>query len=98
MTPRCRLAKPLALLFAGAVIAGCGSSSLEGSSLESKIEADLQGKLKGTADVRCPKEIKLQAQATLDCPTTVGDTSGVVRITQQDDQGNVRYQYRQRSN
>ena len=98
MTPPRRLAKPLALLFAGAAIAGCGSSSLEGASLEAKIEADLQGKLKDKADVRCPKEIKLQAQATLDCPTTVGAKRGVVRITQQDDKGNVRYQYRQRPN
>ena len=97
VTPRRRLVKPLALLFAGAVIAGCGSSSLKGGSLETKIEADLQGKLKAQADVRCPKEIKLQAQSTLDCPTTVGKTSGVVRITQQDDKGNVRYEYRQRS-
>ena len=48
--------------------------------------------------IGCPKEIKLQAGATLDCPTTVGETKGVVRITQQDDKGNVRYQYRQRSN
>jgi Domain of unknown function (DUF4333) len=98
VTPPRRLATPLALLFAGAAIAGCGSSSLEGASLESKIEADLEGKLKADADVRCPKEIKLQAQSTLDCPTTVGKTSGVVRITQQDDQGNVRYQYKQRPN
>jgi hypothetical protein len=98
VTPPRRLAKPLVLLFAGAAIAGCGSSSLEGASLETKIEADLQGKLKDKADVRCPKEIKLQAQATLDCPATVGKTRGVVRITQQDDQGNVRYQYRRRPN
>ncbi len=35
--------------------------------------------------------------SSLDCPAQVGDTSGVVRITQQDDKGNVRYQYTQRS-
>ena len=98
MTPRLRLAKPLALLAAGVAIAACGSSSLKGGSLETKIEKDLEGKLKDKADVRCPKEIKLQAQARLDCPTTVGDTRGVVQITQQDDKGNVRYQYRQRAN
>ncbi|HLM28119.1 MAG TPA: DUF4333 domain-containing protein [Thermoleophilaceae bacterium] len=97
MTPRRRLAKPLALLVAGATLAGCGGGSLEGASLEAKIEKDLEGKLKDSADVRCPKEIKLQAMSTLDCPATVGDTKGVVQITQQDDKGNVRYQYRQRS-
>jgi Domain of unknown function (DUF4333) len=98
VTPPRRLAKPLVLLFAGAAIAGCGTKSLEGASLETKIEADLQSKHKATADVRCPKEIKLQAQATLDCPTTVGKTRGVVQITQQDDQGNVRYEYERRKN
>jgi Domain of unknown function (DUF4333) len=98
VTPPRRLAKPLVLLFAGAAIAGCGTKSLEGASLETKIEADLQSKHEAKAQVRCPKEIKLQAQATLDCPATVGKTRGVVRITQQDDKGNVRYQYRQRQN
>ncbi len=98
MTPPRRFAKPVALLFAGAAIAGCGSGTLKGASLETRIEADLQRKHKDKADVRCPKEIKIQAQSTLDCPTTVGDTSGVVRITQQDEGKNVRYQYRQRSN
>ena len=95
---RRRSAKTLALLVAGAVVAGCGGGgSLEGPSLETKIENDLQGKLKKQADVRCPKEIKVQAMSTVDCPTTVGKSAGVVRITQQDDKGNVRYQYRERS-
>jgi hypothetical protein len=98
VTSRRRLAKPLALLLAGAALAGCGSSTLQGSSLETKIEKDLQGKLKTDVDVRCPKEIKLQAGSTLDCPATVGRAKGVVRITQQDDKGNVRYQYKQSPN
>ena len=97
MTPRRRLAKPLALLVVGLAIAGCGGGTLEGASLEAKIERDLEGKLNHSVDVRCPKEIKVQAMSTLDCPATVGDTKGVVQITQQDDKGNVRYQYRQRS-
>ena len=41
VTPPRRLAKPLVLLFAGAAIAGCGTKSLEGASLETKIEAAL---------------------------------------------------------
>jgi hypothetical protein len=97
VTPR-RLAQPLVLLLAGAALLGCGSSTLQGSSLEAKIEKDLEGKNQGTAEVRCPKEIKLQAQSTLDCPATVGDSNGVVQITQIDDKGNVRYQFRPRSN
>ena len=93
---RRRSAKTLAVLVLGAVVAGCGGGSLEGPSLETKIEKDLQGKLKKPTDVRCPKEIKVQAMSTVDCPTTVGKSAGVVKITQQDDQGNVRYQYRER--
>ena len=48
--------------------------------------------------MRCPKEIKLQAGSGFDCPTTVGQEEGVVRMAQQDDKGNVRYQYSERAN
>ncbi len=35
--------------------------------------------------------------ATFDCPATVGENKGVVKVVQQDDKGNVRYQYRQQT-
>jgi len=96
--PRRRL-----LAFAGLVaavaVAACGTNTLKGSSLEAQIEKSLASKAQedgGEVEVRCPREIKLQAMAKLDCPASVGKTKGVVVVTQQDDQGNVRYQYRQR--
>ncbi len=76
-------------------MAGCGGT-LAGTELETKIEQDLSSKQKGQeVQVRCPKEIKLQAMATFSCPATVGQDKGVVRVVQQDDKGNVRYQYRE---
>lgn len=101
MSPRVKarpgLLSALSVLLGTLAVAGCGGT-LAGAELESKIEQDLSSKQKGQeVQVRCPKEIKLQAMATFDCPATVGQDKGVVRVVQQDDKGNVRYQYREQA-
>jgi len=93
--PRFLLALPAVL--GSVAIAGCGGT-LAGAELEAKIEKDLSSKQKAQeVQVRCPKEIKLQAMAVFNCPATVGQDKGVVRVVQQDDKGNVRYQYREQA-
>ncbi len=97
MRARPRFVLALPVLLGSLAVAGCGGT-LAGAELENKIEKDLSSKQKGQeVQVSCPKEIKLQAMATFNCPVTVGQDKGVVRVVQQDDKGNVRYQYREQA-
>lgn len=75
-----------------------GSSSqqmrkkLNTDNAEVEIEKGLKRQLNlSSVDVRCPDEVELHAGATFDCPVTAGEEKGTINVTQQDDQGNIRW-------
>lgn len=90
---RYRLLVPL--LAAGALAAaGCGDKKLDTGKLEGKIRDGIQKqagvKIKA---VDCPEDVKVKKGDTFNCKatTTSGQTANV-KVTQQDDEGNVNYQ------
>ena len=43
-------------------------------------------------EVKCPRKIERKARSTSSCPFLTERASGVIKVTQQDDQGSVRWQ------
>jgi hypothetical protein len=85
----------LALTAAAALaLAGCGDKKLDTDKLESKIKDGIQ-KQAGVRvkSVDCPGDVKVKKGDTFNCKATTssGQTANV-KVTQQDDEGNVNYQ------
>jgi hypothetical protein len=93
VNPR-RLLPALATALVIAVpLAGCGTSKLNTDKAETEIEKGLKGQLNLTSvDVQCPSEVEIKAGSKFQCPVTAGKDKGTVEVTQQDDQGNIRWQ------
>jgi hypothetical protein len=90
---RYRLLVPL--FAAGALaFAGCGDKKLDTGKLEGKIKDGIQ-KQAGVKikSVSCPKDVKVKKGDIFNCKATTatGQTANV-KVTQQDDKGNVHYQ------
>ena len=90
---RYRLLVPL--FAAGALaVAGCGDKKLDTGKLEGKIKDGIQ-KQAGVKirTVECPGDVKVKKGDTFNCKATTrsGQTASV-KVTQQDDEGNVNYQ------
>ena len=83
------------LLAAGALgVAGCGDKKLDTGKLEGKIKDGIQ-KQAGVKikSVDCPDDVKVKKGDTFNCKaTTQTGQSANVKVTQQDDKGNVNYQ------
>jgi len=78
------------------LLAACGKKELDGAKVETAIESGLRQQLNlTTVDVRCPTKVEIRPMSRFDCPVTSGDRRGVVNVTQQDDQGNIRWQLRE---
>jgi uncharacterized protein DUF4333 len=83
------------VLVAGALgVAGCGDKKLDTGKLEGKIKTGIQKqagvKIKA---VDCPSDVKVKKGDTFNCKaTTQTGQSANVKVTQQDDKGNVNYQ------
>ena len=80
-----------------AALGACGSSELDTQKLDEEIQEGLtrqRPQLEGVR-VTCPDRVKKQAGATFECPFTSRNGGGAVRVTQQDKQGNVRWQLRE---
>jgi hypothetical protein len=74
-------------------LAGCGTSQLNTDKAETEIEKGLKSQLNLTSvDVQCPSEVEIKAGSKFECPVTAGKDKGTVEVTQQDDQGNIRWQ------
>ena len=90
---RYRLLVPL--LAAGALaFAGCGDKKLDTDKLEGKIKTGIQ-KQAGVKirKVDCPSDVKVKKGNTFNCKaTTTSGQTATVKVTQQDDEGNVNYQ------
>ena len=86
------LLAPLAVCLVA--FAGCGDKKLNTGKLEGKIKDGIQ-KQAGVKirTVECPGDVKVKKGDTFNCKATTrsGQTASV-KVTQQDDEGNVNYQ------
>ncbi len=87
-----------ATLLTALAIGACGTESLDIGKAESEIEKGLRDQL-GTKDtsVDCPDEVEAKKGDEFDCKATVDRQKGTVNVTQQDEEGNVRWQVEQTS-
>jgi len=86
----------LTLLSAVALLglAACGDKKLDTDKLEGKISAGIE-KQAGVKvkSVDCPSDVKVEAKNTFTCKAaTINGQTATVKVTQQDDEGNVRYE------
>jgi hypothetical protein len=90
---RHRLLLPLLAVGAFAVT-GCGDKKLDTDKLEGKIQDGIE-KQAGVKikSVDCPSDVKVKKGDTFTCKaTTNSGQKANVKVTQQDDKGNVNYQ------
>lgn len=81
-----------ALLAAGATLTACGGSTLDAEKLNETIVSQVNATDPNvTVTVDCPSGIKPEAGGTFDCPATVDGQPLTLTVTQEDDQGNVKY-------
>ena len=86
----------LPVIAAGALaFAGCGDKKLDTDKLEGKIKDGIEQQVSGVKikSVDCPSDVKVKKGDTFNCKaTTNSGQSANVKVTQQDDEGNVNYQ------
>jgi len=92
-----RLIPALAAAFLVALpLAGCGTTTLTTEQVEVEIEKGLkQQQSLRSVDVKCPQEVELKAMSSFDYPASADNEKRTVKVTQQDDQGNIRWQVEQ---
>jgi len=87
-----------AALFAALPLAGCGTKKLTTDKVEVEIEKGLKQQQNfQTVDVKCPQEVELMAMSSFDCPLIADKVKGTIKVTQEDDQGNIRWQVKQQT-
>ena len=82
-----------ALAMTVGLLAAC-SNSLSQSDVQDKLTQGMSDQLGGEYTVSCPSDIPVAAGATFTCEATGADgSSGVITVTQDDDQGNLSWEY-----
>jgi len=81
----------LATLALWAGLGGCGEEMLDTSQVERDIAADLAGR---QAQVDCPGDVEARKGDTFECSVELRGKPGVVRVTQLDGDGRVRWSLR----
>ena len=85
-----------AALLVALAVAGCGTKKLDTAKAETEIEKGLMQQLRlKSVNVKCPKEVEIKPMSRFDCPVSAGKETATINVTQQDDQGNIRWQLRQ---
>jgi hypothetical protein len=78
------------------VVTGCTFSAggnLDIGGLEEEIASGIEDQTGTAVTVDCPDEVKIEAGNTFDCTATdESGTTGTVRVTQKDDEGNVEWE------
>lgn len=81
----------VALVTAGVTLTAC-SSSLDATKLNETITSQVTASDPNVSvTVSCPDGVKPEAGATFECPATIDGQPLVLTVTQEDDQGNVKY-------
>jgi hypothetical protein len=77
-----------------ALTLGACSRTVDTSELEGQIASELQAQAGVTpSSVDCPDDVQAEAGATFTCTATADDGStATITVTQQDDQGNLRWE------
>ncbi|HEX2233837.1 MAG TPA: DUF4333 domain-containing protein [Thermoleophilaceae bacterium] len=82
----------LACVTVAAALAGCGSQQLDTAEAERTI-ADRLGKQAGTkVTINCPDDVEIKKGDTFTCDAKARKDTAKVKVTQLDDEGNVRWQ------
>lgn len=98
MKPRRLVPVPAAALLVALALGGCGTTKLKTDKVEAVVEKGLKKQQRyRTVDVKCPREVELKAMSSFDCPFTADELKATVKVTQQDAQGNIRWQVKQPS-
>jgi hypothetical protein len=83
----------LAALCAALAVAGCGEKKLNAESVETQIRAEIEQKTR--ADVKavaCPEDRPVKQGDVFSCTVTLANGfKAPVRVTQGDDEGNLRW-------
>jgi len=75
-------------------LAACGSDTLDAAEVESEIGPMVEDQT-GTRDVdiACPDDVEAEEGAVFECDVTAaGGVEAKLRVTQEDDEGNVRWE------
>lgn len=75
-------------------LAGCGEETLDTGQIEDEIAPSIEEQT-GTRDVsvECPDDIEAEEGGEFDCDVTArGGVEAAVTVTQEDDEGNVRWE------
>ena len=84
----------LVVLAAAALLGGCGEDTLDTSQIEEEITPAIEEQT-GTREVGvdCPDDIEAEEGADFECDLTAqGGVEAKVKVTQEDDEGNVRWE------
>lgn len=82
-----------ALCLTVGLLAAC-SNSLSQTDVQDKLKQGMTEQLGGEYTVTCPSDIPVSAGATFTCDATGADGStGTISVTQDDDQGNLSWEY-----
>jgi Domain of unknown function (DUF4333) len=82
----------LACVTAAVALAGCGTQQLDTAEAEKTI-SDRLGKQAGTkVTINCPDDVEIKKGDTFTCDAKARNDTAKVKVTQLDDEGNVRWQ------
>lgn len=74
--------------------AGCKSTKIDTNKAEKLIKAHIEGKLESKSiKVDCPKDVKIEKDATFECKANVDGQMLTVLVTQLDKEGNVSWEF-----
>ena len=82
------------VVIAAVALAGCGESTLDAGDIESEVTPQVEEQT-GTKDVTidCPDDIEAEEGADFECDITAqGGVEAKLKVTQEDDEGNVRWE------
>ena len=89
-----RIAALLGAVFLSAGLIAACSSSLSQTDVQDKLKQGMSEQLGGDFTVNCPSDIPVSVGASFTCDTTGADGStGTIAVTQDDDQGNLSWEY-----
>ena len=75
-------------------LAGCGSDTLDSGDIESEVVPQIEDQT-GTrnVEVACPDDVEAEEGAVFECDVSAeGGVEAKLKVTQEDDEGNVRWE------